>query len=77
MKKLIEQALEFLIAWSCECGATEAQYLIFNALEALDLVRRDFYDDTGIWYLETVSPTLPISRLLPDGEVLPVEVDDE
>ena len=55
---------------------TEAQYLIFNALEVLGLVRRDFYDDdTGIWYLETVSLTLPISRLLPDGEVLPLEVD--
>lgn len=58
---------------------TEAQYLIFNALEALGLVRRDFYDDdmTGIWYLETVSLTLPISRLMPDGEILPLEVNYE
>lgn len=57
---------------------TEIQYLIFNALETLGLVRRDFYDDdTGIWYLETISPILPISKLLPDGEVLSIEVDDE
>lgn len=58
---------------------TEAQYLVFNALEALGLVRRDFYDEdtTGIWYLETISPTLPISRLLPDGEILPLETDYE
>lgn len=57
---------------------TEAQYLIFNALETLGLVRRDFYDeDTGIWYLETLSPTYPISRLLPDGDILPLETDYE
>lgn len=57
---------------------TEAQYLIFNALEVLGLVRRDFYDDEpGIWYLETISPTLPVSKLLPDGEVLPLEVNYE
>lgn len=57
---------------------TEAQYLIFNALEVLGLVRRDFYDEnTGIWYLETVSPTLPISKLILDGEILPLETDYE
>ena len=57
---------------------TEAQYLVFNALESLGLVRRDFYDeDMGIWYLETISPTLPFSRLMPNGEVLPLEIDYE
>lgn len=58
---------------------TEAQYPVFNALEALSLVSCDFYDEdaTGIWYLETVSLALPISRLIPDGEILPLETNYE
>lgn len=57
---------------------TEAQYLVFNALEALGLVRRDVYDDdTGVWYLETLSPVLPVSRLMSDGEILPLKVSYE
>lgn len=55
---------------------TEAQYLVFNALETLSLIRRDFYDEeTGVWYLETLSPVLPIARLMPTGEILPVELE--
>lgn len=57
---------------------TESQYLVFNALETLGLVRRNLYDtNTGIWYLETLSPTLRLCRLMPDGEILPLEVQYE
>lgn len=57
---------------------TELQYLVFNALETLGLLVYNFYDvSSGIWFLETLSPSLPVCRLMPDGEVLPLEVDYE
>jgi hypothetical protein len=57
---------------------TEDQYLVFNAFESLELITRQFYDVvTGTWYLETVSQVLPVCRLMPDGEILPLEVDYE
>ena len=53
---------------------TEAQYLVVNALQTLEILTGEFYDEeTGIWYIETPSPILPIARLMPDGEVLPLE----
>jgi hypothetical protein len=59
---------------------TEAQYLVINALQTLDLVLNSVYDeDTGIWYIETPSPVLPFACLMPDGEIQPLELqaDDE
>ena len=33
---------------------TEAQFLVFNALETLAIVLYSFYDpSSGIWYIET------------------------
>lgn len=53
---------------------TEEQYLVINALQILDLLTGEFYDEeTGVWYVETPSPTLSIARLMLDGEVLPLE----
>ena len=53
---------------------TEDQYLVVNALQTLELLTGEFYDEeTGVWYIETPNPTLPVARLMPDGEVLPLE----
>lgn len=53
---------------------TEAQYLIINALQTLDLLFNSVYDeDTGIWYIETPSPVLTLACLMSDGEIQPVE----
>lgn len=53
---------------------TEAQYLVINALQTLELLTGEFYDEeTGVWYIETLSQTLPIARLMPDGEISPLE----
>jgi hypothetical protein len=54
---------------------TEAQYLVVNALQTLDLLFNSVYDkDTGIWYIETPSPALPLACLMNDGEIQPVEL---
>lgn len=53
---------------------TEEQFLVFNALETLAIVLYSFYNSiSGLWYLETLSPTLPISVILPNGEIVPFE----
>jgi hypothetical protein len=54
---------------------TEAQYLVVNALQTLDLLFNSVYDeDTGIWYIETPSPALSLACLMNDGEIQPVEL---
>jgi len=53
---------------------TEAQYLVINTLQTLELLTYELYDeDIGVWYIETPSPVLPIARLMPSGEILPLE----
>jgi hypothetical protein len=53
---------------------TEAQYLILNALETLELMRDSRYDeDTGIFYITTLSPVLPLAMLRQNGDITPVE----
>lgn len=52
---------------------TEEQYLIVNALDTLGLLGYNFIDeDDGIWYIETPSPILPISKILPNGEIVSI-----
>lgn len=53
---------------------TEEQFLVFNALDTLALINYDFYDrERGNWYIDTPSPALPRSVILPSGEVIPFE----
>lgn len=57
---------------------TEAQYIIINALETLELLQLQTFDlDTGNWYIRTLSPILLLAMILPSGEVsgvnLPVD----
>ena len=52
--------------------STEKQYLIINALDTLGLLRYNFSDEDGIWYIKTPNPVLPLSKILPDGEILPI-----
>ena len=57
---------------------TEEQYMVINALDTLDLLRLNFYDENrGVWYIETPSPLLPISKVLENGEVVPIEPESE
>lgn len=50
---------------------TEAQYLVINALETLDLLQQRAFDrDTGNWYIRTPSPVLPIAMILPSGDIV-------
>lgn len=53
---------------------TEEQYLIINALDTLELLGSNFYDeDSGSWYIQTPSPVLPSSRILSTGDVVPID----
>lgn len=53
---------------------TQEQYLILNALETLEILRDYRYDeDTGVFYIITLSPVLPLAMLQPDGDITPVE----
>ncbi len=57
---------------------TEAQFLVFNALDTLALVEQHFYDrNRGNWYIITPSSVLPISVILPSGEISPMEFVQE
>ncbi|PSF38131.1 hypothetical protein C7H19_06580 [Aphanothece hegewaldii CCALA 016] len=59
---------------------TEEQFLVFNALETLALIQGSLYDERrGYWYILTLSPILPISIILPSGEIVPLQFvqDDE
>ncbi|MBD2770773.1 hypothetical protein [Iningainema tapete] len=52
---------------------TEEQYLIINALDTLGLLGYNFIDENnGIWYIETPSTVLPIAKILPNGEIVPI-----
>lgn len=49
---------------------TEAQYLIVNTVETLDLLGQQTFDpDTGNWYISTPSPILPLAMILPSGDI--------
>ena len=51
---------------------TEAQFLVINALETLNLLLWRLYDeDTGYWHIQTPSTVLPLASILRNGEVVP------
>ncbi|MEW6496969.1 MAG: hypothetical protein AB1589_31275 [Cyanobacteriota bacterium] len=55
---------------------SEAQYLIINALDILELLENTFYDqDSGNWYIQTPSPVLPIGMILQTGDIVPTTWD--
>lgn len=57
---------------------TEEQFLVFNALDTLALTEGHFYDGgRGNWYIQTPSPVLPRSIILPNGEIVPFEFVQE
>lgn len=57
---------------------TESQYLIINALQTLNLLEYDIYDqDRGEWYIATPSPVLPISIILQNGDIVPTNWTSE
>lgn len=57
---------------------TEAQYLVINALETLDLLQQRTFDrDTGNWYIRTPSQVLPIAMILPSGDIVPTNWTSE
>jgi hypothetical protein len=54
---------------------TEAQYLIINALETLELLQQQTFDsDTGNWYVSTPSRVLLIAMILPSGDIARVNL---
>jgi hypothetical protein len=53
---------------------TEEQFLVFNALDTLALILGDFYDERqSNWYIQTPSQILPLSVIVPNGEIVPFE----
>jgi hypothetical protein len=46
------------------------QYLIYQALTSLMLIRLDTFDtDTGIWHIWVLSPVTNIAKILPNGSI--------
>ncbi|MCC5625301.1 hypothetical protein [Nostoc sp. CHAB 5715] len=53
---------------------SDAQYLIINALQTLELMTYNLYEtDRGLWFIATLSPVLPIAVITQAGEIYPVE----
>jgi len=53
---------------------SEAQYLIINALDTLDLLSSNLYDeDTGDWYIRTPSLILPDAIIRQNGDLVPLD----
>ena len=57
---------------------SESQYLIINALQTLNLLEYDLYDqDRGEWYIATLSLVLPVSIILQNGDIVPTNWTSE
>ncbi len=53
---------------------SDAQYLIINALQSLELMTYNIYEpDRGLWFIATLSLILPIAAISQDGEIYPLE----
>ena len=53
---------------------SEAQFLIINALESLELLNWRLYDEEkGFWYIRTPSRVLPVAVILHNGDVVPLQ----
>jgi hypothetical protein len=53
---------------------SDAQYLIINALQTLELVEYNTYEsDRGLWYIITLSPVLPLAVITQTGEIYPAQ----
>jgi hypothetical protein len=53
---------------------TGTQYLIFEALDTLRVIRRYFFNpETGIWFIEVLSPVASIAKIMPNGSIELVE----
>jgi len=56
---------------------TGTQYLVFTALDTLMLIKRHFFNpDTGIWFIEVLSPVTNIAKIMPNGSIKLVEVEE-
>lgn len=57
---------------------SESQYLIINALQTLNLLEYDLYEqDRGEWYIATSSLVLPVSIILQNGDIVPTNWTSE
>lgn len=53
---------------------SDAQYLIINALQTLELRTYNTYEeDRGLWFIATLSSVLPVAVITQDGEIYPIE----
>lgn len=49
------------------------QYLIINALQTLELINYDWYEnERGLWFIITPSLSLPTAVILRDGDIYPL-----
>jgi hypothetical protein len=54
---------------------TGTQYLVFEALDTLMLLKEDFYSpETGIWFVEVLSPVTNIAKIMPNGSIELMEI---
>jgi hypothetical protein len=53
---------------------SEAQYLIINALQTLELMTYNTYEqDRGLWFIATLSRILPVAVITQNREIFPIE----
>jgi hypothetical protein len=55
---------------------TGTQYLVFEALDTLMLIKRYFFNaDTCIWFIEVLSPITNIVKIMPNGSKQLMEIE--
>jgi len=55
---------------------TGTQYLVFEALDTLMLIRGQFFDsDSGLWVLAVLIPIARVIKLMPNGSTDLIEVE--
>jgi uncharacterized membrane protein len=56
---------------------TGTQYLVFQALDTLMLIKKNFFNsDTGIWFIEVLSPITNIAKIMDNGSIQLVEIEE-